>query len=194
MEPSVLNPHVKTNPEVTVEKRLRGGVAGPRPVLPQQVSDPSSLTPQVCWAAAEIEVNEPAGGDDCPWLLIPQQTTPPLVSIPQEWAKPALTDLNSADSACLSAVSPPSESGEVGVSVIVGEETGVAGTSSRTSSLPPQAATDMAKRTTDRASMAGIQGLAMLFTGSPHDLNLTTYSATVRSQHRSKQLPNALAI
>ena len=43
---------------------------------------------------AVIEVNEPAGGVNCPRKSLPQQVTVASVRIPQVWSAPAVIEVN----------------------------------------------------------------------------------------------------
>ena len=75
-----------------------GGVARPNTSEPQQATEPSLLTPQVCAVPALTETKEPAGGVAWPWYSVtqkslPQQATEPSLLIPQVWSPPALTEL-----------------------------------------------------------------------------------------------------
>ena len=83
----------------------------------------------------------------------------------------------------------------VGVVAVDGSPAAVvASTSSRASSLPPQATKARVRRTTDRASMAGIQCLAILITGSPLHVYWTVsqclgYLKVKTSQQTSTKCP-----
>ena len=72
-----------------------GGVACPLPLLPQQATVPSVLTPHEWYEPADTAVNVPVGGVACPLRAVPQQATVLSVVMPHEWARPAETELNS---------------------------------------------------------------------------------------------------
>ena len=63
-----------------------------RACLPQQATEPSLLTPQVCQPPALTETKEPAGGVDWPSSLTPQQAMEPSLLTPQVFFLPALTE------------------------------------------------------------------------------------------------------
>ena len=88
----LLTPQVYANPALTETKEPAGGVALPRPLLPQQATEPSLLTPQVCSFPALTETKEPAGGVAWPSSSEPQQTTEPSLLTPQECPCAALTE------------------------------------------------------------------------------------------------------
>ena len=68
---------------------------------PQQTTEPSALTPQVCHPPVLTEANSPSGGVDWPSKLpyrsslSPQQATEPSALTPQVCPPPALTEANS---------------------------------------------------------------------------------------------------
>ena len=67
-------------------------MASPPLLLPQQATEPSPITPQVCSPPALTETKEPAGGVDWPLPLAPQQATEPSPITSQVWPDPALTE------------------------------------------------------------------------------------------------------
>jgi len=69
-----------------------GEVAGPS--LPQHTTEPSSLAPQPCDAAAETSMNTSAGGDAGLPTAAPQHVTVPSVLRPHECARAAATFVN----------------------------------------------------------------------------------------------------
>ena len=64
---------------------------------PQHSTEPSVLTPQVCWFPALTEANSPDGDVAWPTTFHPQHSTEPSVLTPQVWPIPALTEANSPD-------------------------------------------------------------------------------------------------
>ena len=60
-----------------------GGLVSPKSLKPQQVTEPSLLTPQVFFLPALTETNEPAGGLASPFPSLPQQATEPSLLTPQ---------------------------------------------------------------------------------------------------------------
>ena len=78
------------------EKEPAGGVAWPYSSLPQQATEPSLPTPQVCRFPALTASKEPPGGVARPSPSQPQQATEALLLTPQVWNAPALTETKEA--------------------------------------------------------------------------------------------------
>ena len=74
----------------------QGSVVRMHQSLPQQTTEPSVFTPQVCLPPALTEANLPSGGVASPSSSLPQQATVPSVSTPQVCLPPALTEAYSS--------------------------------------------------------------------------------------------------